>query len=328
MKIYVLNFASVILSLFCCLPASAQIVFGVADLPVQPGGYYLSYVATNVSVSALLGGTNGPQRWDFSRTLASVETIQRIDVVLPGDDAYASDFPDATYALRLTDESDGSQSWEFYGVTTNFGRLFYGTDDPLGGEEVFQPPALDLPDSLRLGSNWNWSAPESADFISITLSSIGRVDAYGTLVLPNVGEIPALRVNQVNAEQLTINYAPYGPPEYTREYYWLVKGIGKAVDIFSSSSTTVPSANFASAQTVYVAFQASTLNPAAGLGIQVQNGQAFLHWMQATNGSGYLVQDTGTLTGTNWQFLGASATNAWSDTLTATQRFYRVLLQP
>ena len=78
------------------------------------------------------------------------------------------------------------------------------------------------------------------------------VDAYGTLVLPGIGEVPALRVNEEHTydTQDTTLGLPLGK-QYFRNYYWLVKGVGLAVNIISKADTaSVPPDAFKTAATV------------------------------------------------------------------------------
>jgi hypothetical protein len=61
-----------------------------------------------------------------------------------------------------------------------------------------------------------------------------------------------------------------------------------------------------------------------GLQIHIQNNSALLGWNAISNISEYRVESLGSLNNTTWQLLGLPTTNAWSDAVTGTQKFYRV----
>jgi hypothetical protein len=65
--------------------------------------------------------------------------------------------------------------------------------------------------------------------------------------------------------------------------------------------------------------------------IHLQNGAVALNWFPFTNSvnnlvsTGYQVQAISPLSFTNWQVLGLTSGTNWSDNLSPTQRFYRVV---
>jgi hypothetical protein len=324
-------------------PLSAQIAFSITNLPSQIGDYHRAYVDTNaVNVSTLLGQPGGPQQWDFSQPRGVNEFIQRMDVVSPTDGANAASFPQATYAERLTSESDGTCSWSYYQIITNEGRAYYGFVDTNSNPEmpikVFDSPTIDLPATIQFEQTWNRTADyqDFAVFITFAVhfTAQASVDAYGTLLLPEIGEVPALRVNEVHEYDYideTLGIANY--TNYFRYYYWLVPGIGKAVEIISEpDSTGPPPENLTTAGTLSRVFRASGVQPApypvANLRIHFQDGQAMLDWNVETNALSYQVEAISNLGTNNWQLAGEPATNAWSEPATNAERFFRVFAQP
>lgn len=318
------------------LDGDAQILFTAADLPSQPGQYSRAYISTSVDVSGLIGVPGGPQRWDFSQPQQPGETIRCMDVTAPGDGGHGSSFPGATYAERYTDEPSGSPSWDYYSVAASPGRRyfgFYNAAPPLPGAVILQVPVVDIPGSISLGTNWNYSWDAYLDYEEIYLTATATVDGYGTVVLPQIGEVSALRVNQLNCEQIFIFGLPF-ETSYFREYYWLVPGIGKAVHVISVSGDSPPALNLTTAQEVRRVFEAGGITkppafgPVVGLRLRQQNTLAVLDWLLQTNASGYRVEVLGNAADTNWQLLSQPATNSWSEALTTTQRFYRVWWKP
>ena len=318
------------------LAGHSQILFTAADLPSQPGQYSRAYISTNVDVSALIGAPGGPRRWDFSQPQQPGETIRRLDITAPNDGGHGSSFPTATYAERYTDEPSGAPYWDYYSIAAGQGRTyfgFYNAAAPLPGAVMLQAAAIDIPGSITLGTNWTYSWVAYVDYEEIDVTASATVDAYGTLVLPQIGEVPALRVNQLNREQIFLGVLLL-ETTYFREYFWLVPGIGKAVHVISAPSTNPPSLSFAPGQEVRRMFAASgitnppTFGPVASLHIRLQSLLAVLEWPRQTNASGYRVEALGNMARTNWQLLSQPATNSWSESLTTTQRFYRVLWKP
>jgi len=243
---------------------AAPIVFSATDLLHEIGARQRAYYTTSaVNVATLLGEPGGPRRWDFSYPRQPVESIQRMDVVAPNDASHGVNYPNAAYAERLTNETTGARSWSYYRVATDQGRLYYGFYDAVANAEcplkVFDAPTVDLPYRIQFGQSWSRTVDFAdcidAGFIVLDLAvhfiSQAQVDAHGTLVLPGIGEVPALRVNEVNTYEITdLTLGLPIPTQHFRNYYWLVPGIGKAVHVISEGSATVPPPNLTTAKTV------------------------------------------------------------------------------
>jgi hypothetical protein len=315
-------------ALLCAVPAVAQPVFSSSSLPGNVGQYVRAYYSTNVNVASMLALTNGAQYWDFSAPQQSYESVQRTDIVGPDDAGDAASFPAATYAERDTLEPTNQIAWRYY-TLTNQGRVYYGFDDPVNDPvtplAVFLQPTLDVPASVQSGQTWNrtvdWlNVADSFIVISNHFATSATVDAYGTLVLPSIGSVPALRVHEIQSYQfyevgVLLN-------AYTNQYYyWLVPGLGIAAQVNNISDNSLPSTN-----SVLRVFESNyfTDTPVTGLQIHIQNNSALLGWNAISNISEYRVESLGSLNNTTWQLLGLPTTNAWSDAVTGTQKFYRV----
>jgi hypothetical protein len=342
MKTIILELGSALVGLVCCLPAGAQIVFTTNDFPSRTGEYFRGYLGSSVSVGGLPGATNGPQLWDLSFAQNSSEIIQRTDIVDTDDAGDASTFPDATYAERDTDESDSSdQAWRYYSLT-NTGRVYYGFDDPIDQPVTpladFETPTLEFPCPLQFGQSWSRTVDWNQVFLQVKLGSThftcqAVVDAYGTVILPTLGAVPALRVNEVDTYVTTV--AGVSPQtNIFREYYWLVRGIGLAAEVISQPQTSIPPANFTSASTTLRVFEASDpqdlLSPVVGLQFQLSNGTASFNWRAGTNGTSYRIETAGNLTTPSWQLFSQPFTNSWSTNIAplGTQEFFRVFSKP
>ena len=271
----------------------------------------------------------------------SFEVIQRTDIVGTDDAGDASTFPDATYAERDTSESDGGQAWRYYSLT-NTGRIYYGFDDPVDEPvtpvAVFEVPTLEFPCPLQFGQSWSRTVDWNQIFLQVKLGSThftsqAVVDAYGTVILPTLGAVPALRVNEVDTYVTTVT----GVSPQTnifREYYWLVRGIGLAAEVISQPQTSIPPTNFTSASTTLRVFEASDpidlLAPVGGLQFQLSNGMASFNWRAGTNGTSYRVETAGNLTTPSWQLFSLPITNSWSGNIAplGTQGYFRVFSKP
>ncbi len=339
-------------ALFClaatlCVSARGQTTFPSSDLPHQVGQYLQAYYSTNsTGLSALLTAPGGPQRWDISRSQTATETVLRTDIITPANGADGSSFPQATYAEQDTMEPNSQISWSYYNLTGT-GRTYYGFYNPLDQNAdylvVFDEPTVDIPLTVHYGQTWNrsvtWSGLVLGLFpIDYQFHASATVDAYGTLVLPSLGAVPALRVHEVHGYEAD---EPNGDGTSTpvdihtnQFYYWLVPKIGVAVQVFEFGDNVLFPAGLPYTNSLVRTFQASyytnapILGSVSGLTIRATSGSARLNWLGFTNAAGYRVEYIGTPANPAWQFLGQSGSNSWSDPLTATQRFYRVFATP
>jgi hypothetical protein len=332
-----------------CLAAQGQIVSTSADLPSQVGDYYRAYAVagTNtVDVTGVIGQPGGPQRWDFSAPPASNEEIWRMDVAPPTDGGQEAEFPDATYIERTTVEGTNKASRSYYRIVPNEGRRYYGSYDVYANPETpltkLKVPTTDLPTPISYGKSWtrteDWPAQIEYWFLicdtTVHFTSQAQADAYGTIVLPSLGELPALRVNELHTWVVTNQTLGWVTTHYIRNYYWLVRGVGKAVDILSEPDIEPPLADFTTARFILRVFaaskvtDASALRPVSGLRIRAQSGKAILGWTQETNRSGYQVEGLNLLGTTNWQVLAEPSASAWTNLMPANQGFFRVFSKP
>ncbi len=337
-----------LLNVLCCASAEAQVNFTASSLPSQAGQYYRAFYSTNVNAAPLLALTNGAQLWDFSQPQQPNETILRTDIIAPGSGADGGSFPTASYSEQDTMEPNNQIAWRYYGLT-NLGRMYYGFYNPLDQNAsylvVFDQPTVDVPTSVQYGQTWNRTVTWSGlvlGFLPVNyhFTANATVDAYGTLVLPTIGGVSALRVHEVHGYEAS---EPNGDGTSTvidlhtnQYYYWLVQGLGVAAEVFQFGDNVLfplglPNTNMVLRvlQTSYFTNQ-TILGSVSGLRIRLQSGSAHLDWSSFTNASSYRIEAAAALggTNTNWQLLGLPTSNSWSDSLTATQRFYRVFAKP
>jgi hypothetical protein len=163
------------------------------------------------------------------------------------------------------------------------------------------------------------------------------VDAFGTLVLPEIGAVPALRVHEVDVFRITDVSDPPLPLDINTNqyYYWLVPGIGVAVQIQLLGNnvlypTALPYTN--TVQRMYYASYITTSTNSgppfspfpADLFIQQQGGSVILNWLILTNAVNYRIDYTASLAAL-WQTLGYTTNTTWTNAITEAQQFYRVV---
>jgi hypothetical protein len=349
------------ISVLASVSAQAQTTFTTNDLPCRFGEYNCSYYSTNVDVTAMLtlatnggppgpgGGTNVLQSWDFSQAEQRYETVLRTDIIAPEDGANSGEFPDATYAEQDTLEPTNQIGWLYYGFTdsgTNAGRLCYGLDapedEPVTEYAVFSPPTVDIPSTVQMGQMWSGSLYWLSIYYEIILVSnyytySASVDAFGTLILPGIGGVSALRVHEVDSYTVSdVSDPPLLLDINTNQYYyWLVPGIGVAAQVLLLGNNVLEPVDLPYTNTVQRMFYASyytnstkstnsASQPTGALFIQLQSGSVVLNWNTFSNAVNYRIDYAGSLA-TNWQTVGYSTFTSWTDTITAAQGFYRVV---
>ena len=322
----------------------AQPLFHSSNLPGRTGDYCRAYFSTNVNVASLIAPATGAQRWDISQSQQPGELIRRTDIVGPDDGGNGASFPNAAFAERDTDEPNSQIAWRYY-TLTNQGRLYYGFYNPVDDSAtplvVFDQPTCDIPSTVQLGQSWNrsvnWTNIVFFSFpVAYHFTASAQVDAYGTLVLPGIGEVPALRVKEVHDYEESENVSGSWFPIVSQTniyYYWLSPQIGIAAQVLQLGDNTLFPTPLPNTNAFLRVFESSvssnqSTSPVTGLRLHLQGNLAILNWNQQTNIAGYQVESLGALTSTNWQVLGAPGTNSWSDPLTLTQRFYRVFYHP
>ncbi len=313
------------------------------DLPVNWGSYVRCYANTNKpSVVGRLGQTGGPQSWNFSQSPNAREFVRRREIVAPFEDGLDGEFPTATYAERQTSENTGDQAWGFYVLNEDFSRDFLGLYDananPAKPSTVYDQPSKDLPSEVRFGSTWqrvaDWTDilnTELGQFtVKVHFTSQAVADAWGTISLPVLGSFSALRVNELHRLELTdLTFGLELPDQFVRYYYWLVPGIGAAVEILSLGQGSAPPNNFSTAADIQRVFQVRP-GTARGLDLRINQGAVQLSWIADLDSPTYRIESNDSLGNTNWTFVAESQTNRWTGTFERGSRakFLRVIVNP
>lgn len=346
----------------------AQLQFTTNDLPCQIGQYNCSYFSSNVDVCQYLtlvtngappspsggGETTVPQSWDFSEGQQPYESTLRTDIISPTAGDNGSDFPSASYAEQDTVEPSSVIGWRYYGFgdeCTNQGRIYYGFDEPVPSaspEGVFVPPNIDIPATAQLGQTWTRSLYWLTLYYDVIIVSNyfaanATVDAAGSMSLPGIGKVQALRVHEVHSYTISeVSDPPILLDMHTNDYYyWLVPGVGVAVQVTLYGNNVVYPADMPYTNTVQrmcfasyftnstVSGSTNTTPPiSTNLQISVQGTSVVLNWNTFTNSTTFEVDFTKSLSPTSWQPLGTTTGNAWTDSMSYAQGFYRVVGTP
>ncbi len=323
-------------SLVCwILPVRGQIVLSSQDVSHLIGEYGLSYNRSNIDLSVLLG-TTGSNFWDFSKLADASDVVGRVDVVPVSDGGNGADFANAAFSLRYDGGAVSGTVWEYYNEDSAEGLVFYGTYDPVGYSAnpsvPITPPTSVLPALLHFGDSWTNAYSFAVTdplfgAIPVNYTSSNTVDAYGTMALPGMGTVSALRIAEV--EDYDENIFGFDYPQFDTNWIWLAPGIGYAAqavayapDTYSLSAQTYTN----SFSRRFLALPLPTL-PSA----QLKGGldEVNLAWESVSGAEGYVVESCTNLTTGQWSF-ALQLTNQMVSfsVISNSQQFFRISAQP
>lgn len=332
---------------------SAQVTLTSIDMFYAPNQYYRMYSNTgDVSVSSGIYGnpdTSNPQFWDF--TTGPENKILDYDYILPQDSGHDDDFPQATLVEHKVDSSAAGESWMFLDQTFGVGRTNYGFYDegfssvmPAG---VFNPPILDFPDPMQIGSNWTVTTSFYTQLYSmgawlnvrIDYNASSVVDAFGIMNLPQLGFANGLRVNELATYDAYVDMFGdgtyyYMSTDYIRTYYFLMEDHGIVSQISSLQMDHDPGNNFTTASIYVRMFETNhptgelPPEPVTDLQITPGSGMNLLFWSPTAGAAEYRVEycSDPLFDGTVYT-LGTTESDYMLDSAISgvTRRFYRVI---
>jgi hypothetical protein len=302
------------------------------------GEYSFSYFRSNIDISPLIGDA-GSNTWDFSQPQAANDMVARMDVVPISDSGDATDFPGATFAWRYMGGAIQGTSWEYYSLDPTNGLVFYGTYYPVGFGALpavpVTPPIPLLPPVVVFGASWN-SEYEFAvqDPLLGTVPALYQasmvVDAYGTLKLPGLNPLPALRI--AASENYYVQDPFFGTWDLFQQdtnWQWLAPGVGFAAQAVSYAPNEIS----ISAQPYTNSFSREFTDPVNSLlpnvNISLKSGVVNLSWGAPGNVTGYLLEKSASLSDGVWLPAAQTTSSYWQEpSLNAQQEFYRIRPQP
>lgn len=170
------------------------------EVPLREGLYATFEVALDATVDTagepLEGGADGERSWDLTGDLNRDERVL-VETLDPTGRWFSTDFPEASYVTRLSQEHDLLGVFEL----TDDALLLLGVVSPEEGFDVtnleYDPPVVVLDFPLEEGKSWSTDASVSGTAQGVlTIGSeeyTSQVDASGELVTP-YGTFPVLRV--------------------------------------------------------------------------------------------------------------------------------------
>jgi hypothetical protein len=316
----------------------AQVSLSASDVYSVMGEYSLSYFRSNIDLTPIIGQP-GSNTWDFSQPQAANDVVARMDVVPISDSGDETDFAGATFAWRYMGGAIQGTSWEYYSLDATNGLVFYGTYYPVGYGALpavpATPPIAVLSPSIAFGASWSSEyefAVQDPLFGTVTAlyQATTVVDAYGTLKLPGLSPLSALRMaTSENYYEQDPFFGTWDLFQQDTNWQWLASGVGYAAQAVSYA----PNLYSTSAQPYTNSFSREFTDPVnsllASVSISVKNRVVNLSWGTSTKVTGYLLDKSTNLSAGIWLPVAQTASNYWQEpSLDVQQEFYRVRPQP
>ena len=198
-------------SLLLCLPgwysdsALGQITANARDT-VPPAGA-LRIFHTNGSdvpnAAQWIGQEGGPQTWDFRNAPGTFEN-RYFYAATDADNPEHALYPGAQIIELLSQDGAPANDKTFLRFQEGIGKETIGFSTQEGGaqsDSPFASPLLEFPEHFSLGERWDDGAtfPLSLTVLTVVVEAEVKVeqavevDAWGTVILPGLGEVDALR---------------------------------------------------------------------------------------------------------------------------------------
>jgi hypothetical protein len=305
------------------LPAQAQLIVQARDT-VPPVGAIRVFAVNDGDVNGATewirgeGEESGPRVWDF-RVAPGVGS-HRYFYRQP-DGAEDDLFPGTEVAERLSKNDEPATDIAFLRYLPGEGKETLGFSTISGGlksESPFSDPLLEIPDSIELGERW-----DDETRFDVTLEILGapivastvieqkvEVDAWGEVILPDIGSVEVLRINVLaiwtNEAVILGRIAPLGEV-FIRTYIWIAKGYGNVATIVSKEDTTKEPPELFTTAATFERLRSATgfweepvspTSPTPGtISITSSRSQFNLQWQfpDATEGAVYVVEKSSAL---------------------------------
>jgi hypothetical protein len=167
------------------------------EVPLRAGLRANFRLAQSVTVSTAGTITGAGRVWDYSGAYTG-DRDELVELLAPGANWWAAEFPTATHAARVSASSDNLGVFQI----TDTALLLLGVVSPTGGVGTqtllrYSPAVTVLAFPLVEGNTFTTTSAVtgSVALVSVSYTEVytSNVDASGTLITP-FGELPALRV--------------------------------------------------------------------------------------------------------------------------------------
>ena len=215
------------------------------EVPIAAGLHATYKIGSNENINVHgVDGAGGKRAWDYSAPLPSDTSVLVETLPLTGK-WYAADYPNATYATKLTNSSDLLGIFETGPGSLLLRGVVSPAPDAATKTELTNTPAVSvLTFPLTLGAKWNTNtnvggtAQGTALFGTYTEAYTSEVDAAGTLKTP-LGTFDVLRVKTVLVR--TIGLLPsetYRTFAFVTECYGTIATVSSAKNDMNVEFTT------------------------------------------------------------------------------------------
>ncbi|MDH3650122.1 MAG: T9SS type A sorting domain-containing protein [Saprospiraceae bacterium] len=232
----------------------AQITINSSDILGLVGSDLTIEEDSSDMVMVGMGSPGANQVYDFTGALTNAE-VARQEYILPSATPYASSFPNANLAQRLTPvgQPDTVVLYLFFEVTNDFFKsLGFATQvEILGMDTAFisnsERTLVTLP--LTFGNTWISVSRDTTDILGsgfiLTDSTVSEVDGWGSIQLPE-GSFDCLRLRSDSwtTQDVILNGAIISSQTtFDISYAWITENSGLAVQATSQDGETDPNFN-------------------------------------------------------------------------------------
>ena len=245
----------VVVTLFA-LPVAAQITITAADEYTVGEWYDMLTVEDANNPATIPDGTLGvageENVWDFTEFSAGEEFQHEFASLSDLEPEQTQHFPNATFAEALTDRAGNLELVVFYDrdeERQQFHGGWFGTRLPEGQVNrcvINNPPLVERRYPYTVGDSWEAQTTFEATVESLlgqvtavsTQSSSFEIDAWGTVILPELGEIQCLRIHHSQTTIIEIGgIFPLTDTVRSRSYYWASKEYGEVARIIGPQNS-------------------------------------------------------------------------------------------
>jgi len=171
------------------------------EVPLQAGLHATFEVADDATFdTAGASNADGSRTWDLKVTFAGDHALLLETQAIDPGAWYASAFPGATYAAKMSDKADLLGVFELTGIALLLRGVASPVDGPTATELVYATPIVVLSFPLTEGKTWDTLSAVSGKAQGIPIGGVyneeytSTVDAHGTLKTP-FADFSVLRVH-------------------------------------------------------------------------------------------------------------------------------------